>query len=417
MKSFSGRTVFLLVVAAAVLWLGYLASAVVTPLLVALLLAYVLDPVVRALERLRLSRSVASGLVVGLAFGAFVTIAALSANRLVEEADRFYADVVGEPTVDARSIGAAATALDAAPAPTDRHGPGVRLGEWEGRPVYYLDADGDAQFRPGYARAGFARLRRDLSKSEWSSRIVSHLQPTEDLGKLAAATAGQWLKAAAGAGSSAAGRALGLLTLVVLFPIYLYFSLAKLPWIYDVAVRHMPAGHRDQIVDILHKIHGTLSAFFRGRLILLVVRWVVLFGLFLGFHVPFAGVCALFGAIASLVPVLGSVAGAAVPLLLAVADGSTSGELLALAAAFVAFEVVEQYVLTPAILGKRVGLHALTILIATLVAADLLGIFGMVVAIPLAAVLKILAIEFVLPEVRRQAGLSAVERPAPEPPK
>ena len=62
------RTLFLVGVVAAVLWVAYLARAVVTPLVAALLLAYILDPVVRVLERRGMSRRAASATVVVVSF-------------------------------------------------------------------------------------------------------------------------------------------------------------------------------------------------------------------------------------------------------------------------------------------------------------------------------------------------------------
>jgi predicted PurR-regulated permease PerM len=249
------------------------------------------------------------------------------------------------------------------------------------------------------------RISSDLAKHPSTVGLAKKLAASEDVGTIVASSAGKWLGAAADTGRSAAGTVLGLLTLLVLFPIYLYYSLSQLAHVYDVAVTHLPAAHRQRIVEILGKIHATLSSFFRGRLILLVLRFVVQLPLFLAFGVPFSAVCASFSAIASLVPVLGGIAAGAVPILLLLSVGASSGTVLAFVAALVTWELIEQYALTPAIVGRRVGLHPLTILVGTFVAGDLLGLFGMLVAIPLVAVLKILAIEFVLPEVRRQAGL------------
>src|SRR5262245_57779131 len=90
------RTIFLVAVAALVLWLAYQARAVVTPLLVALVLAYILDPVVRVLERRGMSRGVASAAVVIVALAAIVTAAGYAASRLATEASKFRDDVVGE---------------------------------------------------------------------------------------------------------------------------------------------------------------------------------------------------------------------------------------------------------------------------------------------------------------------------------
>lgn len=408
MKPATLRTIFLLVVLAAVLFVGYLARAVVTPLLAALLLAYVLDPVVRRLQRLSLSRNAASAIVVALTFTLLVGGGAIAATRVVQEAGSFYTDVVGEPAVEVTGEvsdeEAHALLLKEVQSVAKKHT--VAQASWDDRNWVYSDENDDGQFRPGIARAGMARIRADLGAYPATASLAERIAASEDIGTSVATSVGSWLGAAAEAGRTAAGTVLGILTLIVLFPIYLYYSLARLGTVYDVTVMHLPAAYRARIVEILARIHVTLSAFFRGRFILLFVRLVVLLIAFPSFGVPFGGVCGGFNAVASLVPVLGPIVGGAVPLLLFLSSGASSGAVLALFAVLAAYEVVEQYVLTPAIVGKRVGLHPLTILVATFVAGDLLGIFGMLVAIPLTAVLKIISEEFVLPEIRRQAGLS-----------
>src|SRR5689334_17552718 len=94
------RTVFLTVVFLFVLWLAYLARAVVTPLLVALVLAYILDPIVSFLERRGLSRNAASAAVVVVALAALVSASVVVVTRFASEASAFYDDVVGEPSAD-----------------------------------------------------------------------------------------------------------------------------------------------------------------------------------------------------------------------------------------------------------------------------------------------------------------------------
>lgn len=406
MKPATGRTLFLLGVLCAVMWVGYMARAVVTPLLAALLLAYVLEPLVRRIQRFGVSRNGAAAIVVTLTLLAILGGGAIAATRVVKEAGSFYDDVVGERAVDVEpgrteeNVYVRFT-VDMTPAQTAN----VTRAEWDGRAWLYVDADANRQFRPGIAREGIARIRTMLKTYPATAALAERITASEDMGTRIATSVGSWLGAAAEAGQATAGTLLGLLTLIVLFPIYLYYSLARLGTVYDVTVSHLPVAYRARIVDILGKIHVTLSAFFRGRFILLVVRLVVLLIALPSFGVPFGGVCAGFNAVASLVPVLGSIVGGAVPILLFLSSGASPGAVVGLVAVLVVYEVVEQYVLTPTIVGKRVGLHALTILVATFVAGDLLGIFGMLVAIPLTAVLKILAEEFVLPEVRRQAGL------------
>ncbi|MCG3132966.1 MAG: hypothetical protein HMLKMBBP_00052 [Planctomycetes bacterium] len=402
------RTLFLLAVVAAVLWVGYLARAVVTPLVGAVLLAYVLDPVVRRMQRLGLSRNAASAALVAAVLLLVLGSAGWGGARVVTETQRFYSDVVGEPATE-RSGADALAELGMQAGDEAKLVPGT----WHGRAIRYVDVDGDGKFRPGLARVARAKVEDALAASPWTSKLAEQLGEASGVGTQLASSAGQWVTSAVEQGRAAGSAFLSVLTLLFLFPIYLYYSLARLPALFDVTIAHLPHAQRARVVEILGKIHATLAAFFRGRLILLVLRLVFLLIAYIGFGTPFALVCAVFGALTSLVPVVGSVASISMALAMQAAAGSGAGTLLLLFGVLAAFEAVEQYVLTPVFVGRSVGLHPLTILVATFIAGDLLGLFGMLVAIPLAAVLKILAQEFVLPEIRRHAGIAPSAESAP----
>jgi predicted PurR-regulated permease PerM len=405
------RTLFLVTVGIVVIWLAYLARSVVTPLLVALVLAYILDPVVRLLERRGLSRAFASGLVVVVSLAALVTAAVFAVTQLANEAAGFYDDVVGEPWAETKDRDAfVGKHVAEIPASTEREADiaalkkRVRVETWNGVDRVYIDINGDGRFQPGYAALASVKVRTFVSGSPYAGSIEHALEKASDFGPDVARAANSVLTSVLEGLRQGVSHVFGLLTLCVLFPIYLYYSLVNLSRVYEVTVRHMPENQRGRVVDILRKIHVTLSAFFRGRLITMLLKGVMLFVLFAAFGVPFSLVLAAFAAIASLVPVVGGIAAAVPPLALSLPT-STGGEMIGLLAGIVVVEIIEGYVLTPALVGGSVGLHPLTVLVCTLVAGELLGFFGMIVAIPLTAVLKILAEEFVLPELRRRAGI------------
>ena len=407
------RTIFLVAVGILVLWLAYLARSVVTPLLAALVLAYILDPVVRFLERRGMSRGFASGTVVVIALAALVTAGAFAATQLAHEAGGFYRDVVGEPWAKSEEqrkfLAEHVAEVPESPehdAAVDSLKARLKTAPWEGSDGVYLDLNGDGMFQPGYAAQAAAKVRTFVAGSPYAASLETALKRASDFGPKIAEAANSLLSAVVSGVGQTLSTALGLVTLSVLFPIYLYYSLVNLSAFYDVTVRHLPEGQRGRIVDILQKIHVTLSAFFRGRLITMLAKGVLLFVLFASFGVPFSLVLAAFAAVASLVPVVGGLAAAVPPLALSL-PSSTGGELAGLFGGIVVVEIIEGYVLTPMLIGGSVGLHPLTVLVCTLVAGELLGLFGMIVAIPLTAVIKILATELVLPEVRRRAGLPA----------
>jgi predicted PurR-regulated permease PerM len=431
------RTIFLVVVGLFVLWLAYLARAVVTPLLVALLLAYILDPVVRFLERRGFSRRVASAAVVIVALALLATAMVVVVTRLGREASVFYDDVVGEPSADVsrkREFTAGLVAAKHDQTQVEAIRTRIRETTWEGRVLVYYDQNGDGEYEPGRAATAMAKISRSLEGTRWGNPFDKALTTLTEVERQlllqapvpsagapadAAQPPSSPLSGLAKGGETVISAAISLFSLVFLFPIYLFYSLVNLTHVYDVTVKYVPEHQRARVVDILHKIHATLSAFFRGRLITMMVKGLLLLTLFVAFGVPFSYVCAAFAALASLVPVLGGVVAAIPPVVLSLNDASGM-QIAGLALGILVIEGFEAYVLLPVLVGRHVGLHPLTVLVCALVAGELLGLFGMIVAIPLTAVAKILAAEFVLPEVRRRAGLppraAAAAPPSPREP-
>ncbi len=415
MEPATRRTLFLVAVAALVLWIAYAARDVVTPLVAALILAYILDPVVRALQRLGLSRRVASATVVVVAVVGLAAAAIAATNRLASEVAAFYDEVVGEPFVAAPTKAEALRKLG--PRIEDAKGTKDELAPttWDGAAGWYRDRNGDGIFEPGHAREASSKIHHALAASQWGRSLDRLLDGIDQAGPRVATYAATALEGLVSGGASALSVGLTLFSLIVLFPIYLYFSLVNLTMVYDTGIRYLPESRRARVVDILGKIHVTLSAFFRGRFVTMLVKWTLLMALFVATGVPFAFVCASFAAIASLVPVVGGVVGALPAVMLSI-KSSTGTEMAVLIGLLVGLEILEAYVLIPALVGRKVGLHPLTVLVCTFVAGDLFGVFGMLVAIPLTAVVKILAEELVLPELRRRAGMKAPAAvPAPEP--
>jgi predicted PurR-regulated permease PerM len=138
------------------------------------------------------------------------------------------------------------------------------------------------------------------------------------------------------------------------------------------------------------------------------------------------GYSLLFGllyAVLSIVPYLGVTVMFATVELYVLADTGQFGSAFWLTAGiFALIQVLESAVLQPMILGKETGLHPILIILALLSASQLLGLFGMLLAIPLASTLKILFEDYVRPlfedvadltRIRRKPELEGAAPPAP----
>ncbi len=137
--------------------------------------------------------------------------------------------------------------------------------------------------------------------------------------------------------------------------------------------------------DCAKSVTGYLS----GNLLISVVCGVIHYAALRIMGVPFAGLIALFVAIADLVPLVGATIGGLVALLAAAIHSVPA--LIVVAIVFVVYQQLENHLLQPLVFARTVNLNPLTVLIAILVAVELAGILGALLAIPLASIIQVIA--------------------------
>jgi predicted PurR-regulated permease PerM len=105
--------------------------------------------------------------------------------------------------------------------------------------------------------------------------------------------------------------------------------------------------------------------------------------------VPYAGLIALFVGLADLIPLVGATLGAVIATAAAFVGSTTAG--IVVLVFFVLYQQLENHLLQPLIFARTVKLNPLTVLVAILIAVELAGILGALLAIPVAGILQILA--------------------------
>lgn len=219
------------------------------------------------------------------------------------------------------------------------------------------------------------------------------------------------------------GHALGLVTTVFSTAAYLIFSVALvliyfflLSWHFNRALqrfaRYLPQSRRERIIEILSQMDEAVGQFFRGRLVIAIIMGILLsVGWFLT-GVPYWFLLGMLTGLLNIVPYLSIVSWPVVILLkyaeTVTAAGGQSSSVLSIvlwpSVVYIAVQLLEGWLLTPWIQSGQTNLSAATIIIVVFIGAGLAGILGMLLAIPVAACIKILLDEIVLPRVRRWAG-------------
>ena len=178
------------------------------------------------------------------------------------------------------------------------------------------------------------------------------------------------------------------------------------------ALRLVPFERRERLVIVLGKIDELLHGFFRGQL-LVSLSLAVIYAIGLSaLGVPFAIVIAIVGGLANIVPYLGLVLGLLPAVLLAVIAFGDVWHPLGAVAVFVVGQALEGTVLTPRIVGRTTNLHPVFVILSILVFAHVLGFVGLLLAVPTAAIAKVLATE-VLDKYQPSEVLSSDTQPRP----
>jgi predicted PurR-regulated permease PerM len=186
---------------------------------------------------------------------------------------------------------------------------------------------------------------------------------------------------------------------LVLGPLLAFYLLVDLPKIQRGAEALVPASRRAEVAELVTRINATLGGFFRGQLLVaLLVGLVSTLGFWI-IGLPFFALLGALTGLFALVPLIGTVI-AAVPALFVAftTTGRTGGLLhlrggwwLALASVLVLVlaQELDSRVLGPRLLSPAIRLHPVTVLLSLLVGGTLLGLWGMLLAVPVVAALKV----------------------------
>lgn len=132
----------------------------------------------------------------------------------------------------------------------------------------------------------------------------------------------------------------------------------------------------------------SITGYISGNLLISVICGVLTYVVLLIFGVPFAGLIALFVAIADLIPLVGATLGAVVAAVAGFVHSVPAG--IAVVVFFVIYQQLENHLLQPLIFARTVKLNPLTVIIAILVAVELAGILGALLAIPVASMIQVI---------------------------
>jgi predicted PurR-regulated permease PerM len=318
----------------AMLWLAYTLRGVLVPLFLAFLLAYALDPMVDKLEAIRIPRALGAVIVMVGIIALVVLTFTYAVPVFVEELRVAAADFPKQI------------------------------------------ASLQARVEPWLLATFKVRLPHTMS----------------ELGKAVGDRAQGEIPDMAKAGVTAIFGTLSYVAVALsalIVPVFALYLLIDFDRIVTRVGELVPRRWIEPVSDIAAQIHKTLGSYVRGQ----VTANIVLAALYaVGLRIVdirLAVPIGVFTGMLAFVPYVGFATGLTLALAMAVLDWHGAGTLIGVLAVMVGVQILDGLVVTPRIVGRSVGLAPLEVLVTMMAAGSLFGFMGVLLAVPLGAVVKI----------------------------
>ncbi len=312
-----------------------------TVLLLAFVLAYVLDPLIDRFERAGWDRTVAIGITLGIAVSTIVVGLLLVVPYIVGEIAEL-TERIDEYTADAVK---------------------------QARKVESFVKDKTGQ------EIGVAGLADPLP--EFIKELdLSSLDPVRT------------------AASRLAGGTFGFLGSLFrwsLMPIFVFFFLRDFDTMKTGLFEMVPFRSRATVIEHYISIDEKIASFLRGQA--LVCMWLAVLysaGLLLFTNIHLALFIGVMSGVLFIVPYLGTILGIGFGCVMALLQFGASWEIVKVLAVFGVVQGIEGALLTPKVVGDSVGLHPVVVMLALLVGGNLFGLLGVLLAVPVAAALQVI---------------------------
>ncbi|MBF6022671.1 AI-2E family transporter [Lysobacter niastensis] len=324
-------------VGAAACWLLWLLAPILTPFVFALMLAWLGDPLVDRLQRSGRSRNVAVTMVYSL-MALLVLIALLILVPLIE-----------------RQIATLVTSL-----------PSYR--DW-----FMLTA------------LPWLEAKLGIELTEWF-----------DLGHITQLVRDNWERAGGiattllGYLSRSGFAVMAVVANILLLPIITFYFLRDWDLLVERVASLIPRDHLETVSRLARESSDVLGAFLKGQFLVMLVLGV-LYGLGLwGVGLDLGILIGFIAGLLTFVPYLGPTSGIVLGVIAALVQFGDWQHVAGVLIVFGIGQMIESYVLTPKLVGDRIGLHPVAVIFAVLAGGQLFGFLGMLLALPVAAVANVL---------------------------
>ncbi|HVF74707.1 MAG TPA: AI-2E family transporter [Acidimicrobiales bacterium] len=180
-----------------------------------------------------------------------------------------------------------------------------------------------------------------------------------------------------------------VLLILFLAPVVAFYLLVDLPHVRQAAESLIPDGARHEVLLLAHRLNRAIGGFFRGQLLVATIVGVMCSVGLLAIGLRFWFLVGMIAGLFNIIPLIGPWVGGIPGIIIALTTGSPL-QALGVVVVMVTAQQIDNHFITPQVMHRTVQLHPAVVILALLVGGTLGGFFGLLLAVPAAAVLKIL---------------------------
>jgi predicted PurR-regulated permease PerM len=384
------KGIVLLCIAVLLLLAAAFLKDVLTPVLVGFLLAYIFEPLLMVMEKMRIRRVFGVVLLYLLLFLTLILAGMWITPRLASQSARLYRNISGS---------------------TMRLGLGLPASEQEARERGELltkeQGGGEAadSSTEDDSKSSEAGEQKSSGEGGWISETLGiSIKDTRALlarnaDKIANRIAELFTAVLQKTGRGIS-NAVGFVFNTLLVLVFAFFFMLRFKQIKAAIRRYIPAANRATTLRVIGKIDCAVSNFFRGRLLVCVIAGFVSSIGFLLSGIDYWLILGIAAGILGFIPIIGVIVALVPACAFAVLSTHPLGSLIGVAITFAVVQMVVEPLIGTFILSHEVKIHPILVIVALLIGGQLFGTFGMILSIPLAATVKILVEEFVIPPLK-----------------
>lgn len=224
---------------------------------------------------------------------------------------------------------------------------------------------------------------------EYEPYVKPYLGEETDLPLLIKKYGSQLTNVLLGRTTEVVGGVVSGLMLVVIVPFVAFFFLKEGRRITHGVIELVPNAYFELILNLLHQINGQIGGYIRGQIlaVTLVASLSVLGLSILG--MPYFLPVGVLAGLANMIPYLGPLIGIVSATIVALATLGGMGLVMKVVILFLIIQIIDNVIIQPMVVAKSVDLHPLVVLVVVMIGSDLMGMAGMLIAVPLTGILKV----------------------------